>query len=72
MFTTVSLPRSTWQSILRRLTSEVGADDESRKWAAAAIQEQVSGAVKVKASRSGSVEMKAGKGGDLRGASALR
>lgn len=67
MFKTVSLPAATWQSVIRRLTVEVGADDTSRKWAAA-IQEQLSGAVTVKVSKSkGSVELKAGKGGDLRG-----
>lgn len=66
MFKTVSLPAETWAKITRRLTVEVGADDESRRLAAA-ITEQTSGAVSVKAGRGGSVSLKAGKGGDLRG-----
>lgn len=66
MFKTVSLPADTWAKITRRLTAEVGADDASRQWAAA-ITEQTSGAVKVRAVRGGGVELKAGKGGDLRG-----
>lgn len=67
MFKTVSLPADMWAKIVRRLTAQVGADDESRKWAAA-ITEQTSGAVKVTTSRGGStVRLSAGKGGDLRG-----
>lgn len=66
MFKTVSLPADLWAKITRRLTVEVGADDESRRWASA-ITEQTSGAVKVRAMRGGAVELKAGKGGDLRG-----
>lgn len=64
MFKTVSLSAETWAKIVRRLTTEVGADDASRVWAGA-ITEQTSGAVKVKATKS-TVHFKAGKGGDLR------
>jgi hypothetical protein len=65
MFKTVSLPADTWAKIVRRLTAEVGADDESRRWADM-LTEQITGLVSVKALRSGSVSLKAGKGGDLR------
>lgn len=61
---TVTLTPETWANIVRRLTTEVGADDDSRRWAAM-ITEQTSGAVKVTATRGG-VQIKAGKGGDLR------
>lgn len=64
MFKTVSLPADMWAKIVRRLTVEVGADDESRRYAAA-ITEQTSGAVTVKTTRR-VVTLKAGKGGDLR------
>ena len=71
-FKTVSLPSDTWAKVVRRLTAEVGADDESRKWASL-IQEQTSGAVRVSTSRGGStVRLKAPKGGDLRGSHLLR
>lgn len=70
MFKTVSLPAATWDKIVRRLTVEVGADDTSREWAGA-IQEQASGAVKVRVTGS-SVQFKAGKGGDLRGMLGLK
>lgn len=62
-FKTVSLPSDVWAKINRRLTVEVGADDESRKWAGM-IDEQV------KATR-GSVEVRAPRGGDLRNAKLL-
>lgn len=42
MFKTVYLPAETWAKIVRRLTLEVGADDESRKWGDL-IHEQTSG-----------------------------
>ena len=64
MFKTVSLPADMWVKIVRRLTAQVGADDESSQWAGA-ITEQTSGAVKVRATGS-SVQFKAGKDGDLR------
>ena len=62
---TVTLMPGTWAKIIRRLTVEVGADDESRRWAAM-IEEQINGKVQVRAHRGG-VTFKAGKGGDLRG-----
>ncbi len=68
-FKTVSLPSDVWAKINRRITVEVGADDESRKWAGM-IDEQVKGSVKVKATR-GSVEVRAPRGGDLRNAKLL-
>ena len=64
MLKNVSLPVNTWAKIVRRLTAEVGADDESRKLANA-ITEQISGAVKVRAT-GGSMQFKSGQGGDLR------
>jgi hypothetical protein len=60
---TVTLPAETWAKLVRRLTVEVGANDESRAWARA-IEEQASGAVIVKVSRSG-IRL-ATKNGDLR------
>lgn len=67
MMKTVCLPAETWAKITRRLTVEVGADDDSRQWAAL-IQEQAAGGITVRATRGGmTVRMKAPKGGDLRG-----
>lgn len=64
---TVTLPEDVWAKITRRLTVEVGANDESRRWAQM-IEEQTRGAVQVKVGRGGrSVSLKAGEGGDLRG-----
>ena len=65
MFKTVSIPAETWDKIVRRLSVEVGANDESRQWARL-ITEQTSGAVKVRTTGR-SISLKAGKGGDLRG-----
>lgn len=61
---TVALMPDIWAKVVRRLTVEVGANDESRRWAAM-IEEQISGKVQVRLHR-GSVSVKAGKGGDLR------
>lgn len=71
-FKSVSLPTDIWTKVIRRLTAEVGADDESRKWADL-IKEQTSGAVTVSTSSGGSmVRLKAPKGGDLRESNLLR
>jgi hypothetical protein len=48
---TVTLPTDMWLKIWRRLTAEVGSDDESRRWAEC-IKEQTSGLVKVRISTS--------------------
>ena len=60
MFKTVSLTAETWVKIVRRLTVEMGANDDSRVWADA-ITEQTSGSVTGR-----SVTLSAGRGGDLR------
>lgn len=70
MFKTVSLPADTWAKLVRKLTVEVGSDDESRKLAGA-ITEQINGSVKVRAT-SKAVHFKAGPGGDLRGMLGLK
>lgn len=66
----VTLSSSTWHKILRHLTDDAKADDESRQ-IASAIKEQISGAVKVRSTRR-TVNFTAGTGGDLRGMFSLK
>ena len=65
MMKTVCLPDATWRSICALVDASPVAEDHRF---ADCIREQLSGAVKVRATRSGGVvTLKAPKGGDLRG-----
>jgi hypothetical protein len=65
MMKTVCLPEATWRSICALV--EVSPVEEDHRFAGM-ILEQLSGAVKVRATRGGmGVTLKAPKGGDLRG-----
>lgn len=61
-FKTIALPASTWEDIAESLES-VGTDDSRRR--ALLIREQLSGAIKVTATRT-TARISAKKGGDIR------